>query len=94
MLGSISGLFFAAITGAGLPYGAQGYVLTIITAVILGGTSLSGGIGKIQGTLLGVLIIGILNNGLILLNIKTFWQMIITGIVLIVAVVIDQIRLK
>jgi len=93
-LGSISGLLFAAITGAGLPYGAQGYVLTIIAAVILGGTSLAGGIGKIQGTLLGVLIIGMLNNGLILLDIKTFWQMIITGFVLIIAVTVDQIKLR
>jgi len=93
-LGSISGLLFLAITGAGLPYGAQGYILTIIAAVILGGTSLAGGIGKVQGTLLGVLIIGILNNGLILLDIKTFWQMIITGFVLIIAVTVDQVKLR
>ena len=93
-LGSMSGLLFAAITGAGLPYGGQGYILTIIAAVILGGTSLAGGIGKIQGTLLGVLIIGMLNNGLILLDIKTFWQMIITGFVLIIAVAVDQIKLR
>lgn len=93
-LGAISGLLFSSITGAGLPYGASGYILTIIAAVILGGTSLAGGIGRVQGTLLGVLIIGILGNGLVLLGLQTYWQMVVTGIVLIVAVAVDQIKLR
>lgn len=92
-LSALSGVLFASMTGAGLPYGASGYSLTVITAVILGGISLAGGSGKIMGTFLGVLIIGVLNNGLVLLSITTFLQMIITGLVLIIAVAVEKINL-
>jgi ribose transport system permease protein len=93
-LASISGVLFASITGAGLPNGAAGYSLQIIAAVILGGTALSGGIGTIQGTLIGVLIVGVMNNGLALLNIPTFWQKIIMGSVLILAVLFERISIN
>jgi len=92
-LGSLSGILFASIVGAGLPYGASGYALDIIAAVILGGTSLAGGIGTVQGTLVGVLILGVLSNGLILLDISSFWQMVVRGIVLVIAVEFDQLKL-
>jgi ribose transport system permease protein len=70
----------------------QGYELDAIAAVILGGTSFTGGIGTIGGTLLGALIIAILNNGLTLLNLSYFWQLVVKGLVIILAVVIDRLR--
>jgi ribose transport system permease protein len=70
----------------------QGYELDAIAAVILGGTSFTGGIGTIGGTLLGALIIAILNNGLTLLNLSYFWQLVVKGLVIILAVTIDRLR--
>ncbi|PMB53723.1 ribose ABC transporter permease [Fischerella thermalis CCMEE 5201] len=70
----------------------QGYELDAIAAVILGGTSFTGGIGTIGGTLLGALIIAVLNNGLTLLNMSYFWQLVVKGLVIIVAVMIDRLR--
>ena len=66
--------------------------LSVFAAVILGGTSFTGGIGTIGGTLLGALIIGVLNNGLTLLNMSYFWQLVVKGLVIIVAVMIDRLR--
>jgi ribose transport system permease protein len=70
----------------------QGYELDAIAAVILGGTSFTGGIGTIGGTLLGALIIAVLNNGLTLLNMSYFWQLVVKGLVIIMAVMIDRLR--
>jgi len=70
----------------------QSYELDAIAAVILGGTSMTGGMGGIFGTLIGALIIAILNNGLTIMNISFFWQLVIRGIVIIIAVVIDTFR--
>lgn len=72
----------------------QGYELDAIAAVILGGTSMTGGIGGIFGTLLGALIIAFLNNGLTIMNISYFWQLVIRGIVIIIAVIIDKFRVS
>jgi len=72
----------------------QGYELDAIAAVILGGTSMTGGIGGIFGTLMGALIIAVLNNGLTIMNISFFWQLVIRGIVIIIAVIIDKVRLS
>ena len=63
-----------------------------IAAVVVGGTSMSGGSGKIGGTIIGALIIGILNNGLNLLNVNSFWQDVVKGIVILLAVFIDYIK--
>ncbi len=70
----------------------QGYELDAIAAVILGGTSMTGGMGGIFGTLIGALIIAVLNNGLTIMNISFFWQLVIRGVVIIIAVVIDTFR--
>lgn len=72
----------------------NGYELDAIAAVILGGTSVVGGIGSVAGTLVGALIMAVLNNGLTLMNISFFWQMVIRGIVIILAVTIDKFRTK
>ncbi|EHS55652.1 ABC transporter permease subunit, partial [Paenibacillus sp. Aloe-11] len=72
------------------PTAGASYELDAIAAVVLGGTSLSGGRGRIVGTLIGVLIIGTLNNGLNLLGVNSFYQMVVKGIVIAIAVLIDR----
>lgn len=69
-----------------------GYELDAIAAVILGGTSFVGGIGTVVGTLFGALIIAVLNNGLTLMNVSFFWQLVIKGLVIVIAVLIDKYR--
>ena len=76
------------------PCPASGVELSVVTAVILGGASLAGGRGTVIGTVLGLLIIGVLNNGLILLNVDTFWQEVARGTLLVLAVSFDQLRIR
>lgn len=90
--GAIAGVLLASMLGASAPKTASGALLTVIAAVIFGGTSLAGGRGTVWGTLLAVLILGTLNNGLVLLNVSSFWQTFIQGVVLLVAVWFDQLR--
>ena len=92
--GALAGVVLAAMLGAAAPDAAGRHVLTIITAIILGGTSLFGGRGGVWGTLLAVLILGALNNGLTLLNVSSFWQDVTRGIVLLCAVALDQARAR
>jgi ribose transport system permease protein len=66
--------------------------LTVVTAVILGGASLAGGRGSIFGTVIGLLILGIIDNGLTLLNVESFWQDVVRGSLLISAVGFDAVR--
>lgn len=89
---AISGMVLASQTGTGLPNAGTGMELNAIAATILGGTSLAGGKGNIVGTFLGVLILSTLSNGLTLLNVPSFYQMIAQGIVLLVAVTLDVLR--
>lgn len=89
-LAGVAGLIVTARLDSAQPNAGLGYELDSIAAVVIGGTSLSGGRGSITGTVLGCLIIGVLNNGLFLLNVSPFWQQVIKGIVILLAVAIDK----
>ncbi|WP_408608169.1 ABC transporter permease [Anaerosacchariphilus polymeriproducens] len=93
-LASVSGIVICARMYSGQPTAGDGAEMDAIAAVVLGGTSFSGGIGKIGGTLIGVFIIGVLNNGLNLLNVNSFWQLIAKGLVILLAVYIDLLKKK
>jgi ribose transport system permease protein len=93
-LAGIGGVVLASRLGTGLPTSGVGFEFDVITAVLVGGTSIFGGKGKIQGTILGGLIIGILANGLVLLNVQSFYQTLIKGALLLVAVGIETVRSK
>ena len=90
MLSAVAGLIVSARLDSAQPNAGLGYELDSIAAVVIGGTSLSGGRGSVFGTLLGCLIIGILNNGLFLLNVSPFWQQVVKGFVILAAVAIDR----
>jgi ribose transport system permease protein len=94
--------FFAALCGiisvsqlaSSAPRAATGLEFTVITAVVLGGTSLSGGKGSLIGTLVGVVILRILDNGLVLMKVSSFYQDVARGLVLLLAVGFDQLRIR
>jgi ribose transport system permease protein len=90
----IAGLVQVSQLGAAAPTAATGLELSVVTAVILGGASLAGGRGTMLGTLLAVLILGVLNNGLVLLRVESFWQEVIRGVLLFSAVAFDQLRIR
>ena len=88
----IAGLVAASQTGEGSGTAGTGYELDVVTAVILGGASLAGGRGSIFGTVIGLMILGIIDNGLTLLNVESFWQDVVRGSLLISAVGFDAVR--
>lgn len=90
LLTGIAGLILLARINSAQPSAGNGFELDVITAVVLGGVSISGGVGKIQNVLLGVLIIGVISNGLVLLNVHDYYQMVIKGLILLLAVGIDN----
>ena len=92
--GAVAGVLLSAMLGAAAPNAAGQHLLTIIAAIILGGTSLFGGRGSVWGTLVAVMILGTLNNGLTLMNVSSFWQDVTRGVVLLMAVGVDQLRVR
>ena len=90
MLAGVAGLIVTSRLDSAQPNAGLGYELDSIAAVVIGGTSLSGGRGSVMGTVIGCLIIGVLNNGLFLLNVSPFWQQVVKGFVILAAVAIDR----
>ncbi|WP_423126878.1 ABC transporter permease [Gaoshiqia sp. Z1-71] len=93
-LAGIGGIIVTSRLDSAQPNAGFGFELDSIAAVVIGGTSLSGGKGTILGTVQGALIIGILNNGLVLMNVSPFWQQVIKGFVILLAVVIEKLNAK
>jgi ribose transport system permease protein len=91
-LAAVAGCVTVSRTGTAEPAANLGAELDVITAVILGGTSLAGGRGRLVGTFLGLLVIAVLNNGLILLSVPSYWQQVVKGAVLLIAVSWDELR--
>jgi len=89
---AMTGLIIASQLLAAHPATGETFELNAIAAVVLGGTSLSGGRGGVGGTIIGAFVIGVLSDGLVLLGVSEFWQIVIKGIVIILAVVVDQIQ--
>jgi ribose transport system permease protein len=89
-LAAVAGLVNTARLDSADPKAGLGFELDSIAAVVIGGTSLSGGRGSILGTVLGCLIIGVLNNGLAILNVSPFWQQVVKGFVILIAVAADK----
>lgn len=89
-LAALGGIIVASRLDSAQPNAGLSYELDAIAAVVIGGTSLSGGKGTIWGTVMGAIIIGVLNNGLVLLNVSPFWQQVVKGSVILIAVAIDK----
>lgn len=87
---AIAGIILVGQTATGQPAGALGYELTAIAAVIVGGASLSGGQGRMTGTIVGVFLLGVVSNALNLFGVSPFWQPVATGIILVLAVAVDS----
>jgi len=90
VLAAVGGIMVTSRLDSAQPNAGAGYELDSIAAVVIGGTSLSGGRGFIMGTVLGAVIIGVLNNGLVLLGVSPFWQQVAKGVVILIAVIIDR----
>lgn len=94
ILASLAGLVLTARISSGQPGLGVGFELDAIAAAVIGGTSLSGGIGSVFGTLIGALVIGVINNGMDLLSVNVYWQQIVKGAIIILAVTIDKMKNK
>lgn len=94
ILATISGLVLTSRLNSAQPTAGTAYEMDAIAAVVLGGTSMTGGSGSLVGTLIGILILGVLNNGLNLLGVSSFYQQIVKGVVILLAVLVDRKRNK
>lgn len=92
LLAAVGGIMMTSRLGSAQPTAGTGIELDVIAAVVIGGASLSGGYGSILGTAVGVLMIGVLRNGLNLLNVSSFWQQVVIGVVIALAVLLEQFR--
>ena len=89
-LSALAGIILLARVSSGQPKSGSGYEMDVITACVLGGVSISGGEGKLSFVIIGVLMMGVLSNGLIMINVSDYWQQAISGLVLIAAVAFDR----
>jgi ribose transport system permease protein len=89
---SIAGLLYVSELGATVPTVGEGGLLDVVAAIVIGGIGLSGGKGRIVGALIGVLILAVLQNGLVLLSVQSYYQIIVKGAVILLAVLVDSIR--
>ncbi len=87
---AIAGLVIASQLEAAHPATGETFELTAIAAAVLGGTSLAGGRGTIGGTIIGAFVIGVLGDGMVMMGVSSFWQMVVKGLVIVAAVVVDQ----
>lgn len=94
LFAAAAGIVLAARLSSAQPQAADGYELDAIAAVVIGGASLAGGTGKASGTLIGALILAVLRNGLNLLSVSAFWQQVVIGVVIALAVLLDTVRRK
>lgn len=94
LFAAVAGIVLASRLSSAQPQAADGYELDAIAAVVIGGASLAGGVGKASGTLIGALILAVLRNGLNLLNVSAFWQQVVIGVVIALAVLLDTLRRK
>ncbi|MGW3437629.1 ABC transporter permease/substrate-binding protein [Streptomyces bacillaris] len=92
LFAAVAGIVLASRLVSAQPQAAQGYELDAIAAVVIGGASLAGGVGKASGTLIGALILAVLRNGLNLLSVSAFWQQVVIGVVIALAVLLDTLR--
>lgn len=89
---ALAGIIKASELRAAHPATGETWEMIAISSVVLGGTSMSGGVGSVGGTIIGVLVITVLNDGMIMMGVSTFWQMVIKGVVIIAAVIIDLVQ--
>lgn len=93
-MAAIGGVLVTSRLNSAQPNAGMNYELDSIAAIVIGGTSLSGGQGSIKGTIIGAILIGVLNNGLVLLNVSPFWQQVVKGLVILLAVIVDKMNKK
>ena len=89
-LAALAGVMQSAEIMSGSPSAARGWELEVISAVIIGGTSLMGGVGRVRGTLMGVVFLGVLLNGMTLRNVKEDWQLVVMGALILAAVLVNR----
>lgn len=92
MMSALAGIMLSSRLSSGQPTAGLTYEMDAISSAVIGGTSLSGGIGTIQGTLIGALIIGVLNNGMDLMHISAYYQQVVKGTIIVLAVILDKAR--
>ena len=90
VLAAVTGIIFAAQMASGSPVAGEGYEMNAITAAVVGGTSMSGGKGNLPGTFLGAVIMGILSNIMNLCGVSSYWQTVLTGLILVVAILVRK----
>ncbi|MFW5807165.1 MAG: ABC transporter permease, partial [Spirochaetota bacterium] len=91
---ALSGVMVSAQIMSGTPTVAKGWELEIISAVIIGGTSLFGGAGRIRGTFIGVVFLGVIIHGMTLMNISEYWQYVVRGVLILTAVLVNNLGMR